>query len=47
MFFLCLYTCKFEFENYSGIELLELLIATDELGLESLYEYMMEYFIKL
>ena len=41
-----LYTCKFEFENYSGIELLELLIATDELGLESLYEYMMEYFIE-
>ena len=41
-----LYTCKFEFENYSGIELLELLIATDELGLESLYECMMKYFIE-
>ena len=41
-----MYTCKFEFENYSGIELLELLIATDELGLESLYECMMEYFIE-
>src|SRR5690348_14381192 len=42
-----LYTCKFEFENYSEIELLELLIATDELGLESLYEYIKENSVKI
>jgi len=41
-----LYTCKFEFENYTGNDLLELLIATDEFGLESLYEYIMKYFVE-
>ena len=41
-----MYTCKFEFENYTGNDLLELLIAIDELGLESLYECMMKYFVE-
>ena len=41
-----LYTCKFEFGNYSGADLLERLIAIDEFGLESLYEYMIKYFIE-
>ena len=41
-----MYTCKIEFENYSGAEVLELLIAADQLGIESLYEYMMKYFIE-
>src|SRR5688572_17717943 len=41
-----LYTCKIEFENYSGAEVLELLIAADGLGIESLYEYITKYFIE-
>ena len=39
-----LYTCKIEIENYSGAEVLELLVTTDQLGVESLYEYIMKYF---
>ena len=46
LFLRFLYTCKFEFENYSGTEVLELLTAADELGIESFYEYMMKYFIE-
>ena len=41
-----LYTCKIEIEDYSRAEVLELLTATDELGIESLYEYMMKYFVE-
>src|SRR5688500_3954414 len=41
-----LYTCKIKFENYSGAEVLELLIAAVQLGIESLYEYTMKYFIE-
>ena len=41
-----LYTCKIEIENYSGAEVLELLTAADEFGIELLYEYVMKYFIE-
>src|SRR5687767_12661062 len=41
-----LYTCKIELDNFTGVDILEILIAADELGLESLYEYKMNCFIK-
>ena len=41
-----LYTCKIELDNLKGVEILKLLIAADQFGLELLYEYAIKHFIK-
>src|SRR5687768_10176522 len=41
-----LYTCKIELDNYSGVDILQILITADKLGLESFYNYTMNFFIE-